>query len=211
MERGKPIVIIEHLEEYISIWLFLEYRSSSLIYGKEYLWFTNIPFKYNRLLSKYGRVFNKSIIELINDQFIKSNEVIILDPSSSKNLEYGDLIKYKYVVIGGIMGDHPPRGRTKKLISDKLPVVETRKIGDKQYSIDGSVYYVNYMWNHRDMSSYRYVDGVELTGESGSIYLPYRYPLEEGKPRITPGLVDYLLYGKLHDSIRREIFEENVE
>lgn len=205
MEGRKPVVVIEHLEEYISTWLFLEYRHSSLIYSRDYLWFTNIPYKYTNLLNKYGRVFNKSFIDIVNSGEIESNSVIILDPQANKTLEYSDLLKYKYIVIGGIMGDHPPRGRTKTLISNKLPNVETRSIGNGQYSIDGSVYYVNYLWLNKNMSNYKYIDGVELESEHGSIYLPYRYPLVNDKPLIAPGLIDYLLYGKLPEYIRREI------
>lgn len=207
MEREKPVVVIEHLEEYISIWIFLEYRHSSIIYSRDYLWYTNIPERYISLLNKYGNVFNKSIINMIINGDIEPGEVVILDPQAVKQLEYTDLLKYKYIVIGGIMGDHPPRGRTKTLISNRLPSVETRNIGDKQYSIDGSVYYVNYLWINRDMKNYKYIDGVELKNKNGSIYLPYRYPLVNNKPLLAPGLVEYLLHGELPEYIRREIIE----
>ncbi len=201
----KPVIVIEHLEEQLGIWLFLEYRHSSQIYGEKYLWFTNLPSKYHRLLNRYGEVLDNSIVELINRNDIGSDEVIILDPKADRELSYNDLVIHRYIVIGGILGDHPPRGRTWKLLSNKLHNVETRNIGDGQYSIDGAVYYVDYLWRNRSMQGFRYVDGVYIETSEGEIYLPHRYPLVDDKPLLTPGLVEYLRENRLPRNILEEI------
>ncbi|RLG79857.1 MAG: hypothetical protein DRO13_05120 [Thermoprotei archaeon] len=204
-DEQKPVVIIEHLEDTVGIWLFLEYRHSSLIYGSKYIWFTNLPEKYHAILSKYGRVSNKSTIDLVRGGEITAREVLILDPQAEKSLDYYDLVTHRYVVIGGILGDNPPRGRTKKLLTDKLENVEARNIGDGQYSIDGSVYYVDYLWRHRSLAGYSYVDGISIETRNGSIHLPFRYPLVEGKPLLAPGLLEYLREGRVPSYILREI------
>lgn len=205
MGERKPIIIIEHLEKQFGIWVFLEYRHSSIIYGKEYIWFTNVPLKYRRILGKYGRVFSESIVVLVKKNMINKKEVLILDPQSKKKLTYNDLLNYKYIIVGGILGDHPPRGRTKKLLTDNLPDIESRNIGEKQYSIDGSIYYVNYLWRNKSMDRYQYVDGVEIETLNGSIYLPFRYPVVNGKPLLAPGLKEYLVNGSIPDNILNEL------
>lgn len=205
MAERKPVIVIEHLEESMGLWVFLEYRHSSMIYGREYLWFTNVPSKYHRILCRYGKVFSKSIVDLVKDGVVGGNEVLVLDPQAEKSLTYDDLLRYKYIVIGGILGDHPPRGRTKELLAKRLGKVETRNIGNRQYSIDGSVYYVNYLWTNKDLGNYKYIDGVEIKTPTGIIYLPFRYPVVEGKPLLAPGLREYLVKGSVPRSILKEL------
>jgi ribosome biogenesis SPOUT family RNA methylase Rps3 len=205
MERRKPVIIIEHLEESMSLWIILEYRSSSIIYGRENLWFTNIPERYHRVIGKYGKTYCESLVDLVRRNYISVNEILILDPLAGEKLTYKDLLSYKYIVIGGILGDHPPRGRTYKLLTSRLEGVEARNIGDGQYSIDGAVYYVDHLWRNKSMEGFKYVDGVEFDTIYGSkVYLPFRYPIVSGKPLLAPGLIEYLT-GK---ELPREILEE---
>jgi len=204
-KREKPIIIIEHLEDVLGIWIFLEYRHSSLIYGKEYLWFTNVPNKYHGILERYGRVYEDSVLNMVGKS-IGVDEVLVLDLQAEEILTYNDLLRFKYIVVGGILGDHPPRGRTKEFITSRLRNVEARNIGDGQYSIDGSIYYVNYLWLNKSMENYRFIDGLEIDTLHGSIYLPYRYPLAGDKPLIAPGLVEYLRGLGLPREILQEIY-----
>ncbi|MET1159945.1 MAG: RNA methyltransferase [Thermoprotei archaeon] len=205
-ERKKPVIIIEHLEQEMGIWILLEYRHSSLIYGKDYLWLTNIPTKYHRIFSKYAlRVYSESLLDLVRKSIVRSDEILVLDPQAEEELTYGDLLEFKYIVIGGILGDHPPRGRTKKLLTDKLGNVEARNIGDGQYSIDGAVYYVDYLWKNRNLKGFKYVDGVVIEAVDSEIRLPFRYPVVNGKPLLAPGLIEYLSTGKTPDYILREL------
>ncbi|MEM1701425.1 MAG: SAM-dependent methyltransferase, partial [Desulfurococcaceae archaeon] len=200
----------EHLEESLSPWLLLEYRHVSMFYGKEWLWFTNIPVKYHRVLRKYSaHVFDKSIIALVENGLVKPNELIILDPQSSNELGYNVLASTKYVLIGGILGDHPPRGRTKAMLTSKLRGVQAYNIGEMQYSIDGAAYYIHYLWIHRGIEGFKYIDGVSIDTDHGSVYLPYRYPLVNGKPLLADGLEYYIKHRKLREDIWRELFSES--
>lgn len=201
MER--PVIIIEHLEDGFSPWLFLEYRHSSMIAGREYLWITNLPRRYHGLMSRYGRVFEESVIDLIGGGSIAPDKVIVLDPSAREMLKRYE-IDGSYIVIGGILGDHPPKHRTYKLLTSRLRGVKARSIGEGQYSIDGTVYFVIHYWRF-GLENYRFIDGLRIKTENGYIKLPFRYPLVDGKPLLAPGLEYYLKYGRLPEEIAREI------
>lgn len=201
----KPFIVIEHCEKELSPWIVLEYRHSSLVYGRDFLFFTNIPPRLHKILGKYGRVFSDSVIELIERGEIPSRETIILDPLAEKRLTYSDLVSAKYIVIGGILGDHPPKGRTRELITSRLRDVRSFNIGDGQFSIDGAVYYVNYVWDNGGETGLKYIDGVTLSFGVREIRLPFRYPVVNGKPLMAEGLDHYLLTGKIPDHIWREL------
>lgn len=201
----KPFIVIEHCESEMSPWMILEYRHSSLIYGRDFTVFTNIPPKYQKLLGKYGRVLTDSVVELIERSEIPQRETIILDPLAKEKLTYSDLVSAKYVVIGGILGDNPPRGRTRELITSRLRSVRSFNIGDAQYSIDGAVYYVHYVWENRGEDGFQYIDGVTLSFHTREIRLPFRYPIVDGKPLLAEGLEHYLRTGKIPDYIWREL------
>ncbi|MGC8982208.1 MAG: hypothetical protein ACP5KA_00405 [Desulfurococcaceae archaeon] len=202
----KPVVIIEHCEPEFSPWLILEYRHASTIYGRDFIWFTRVPSRYHRLLAKYGKVRSESVVELVNRGELAAERVIVLDPRSHEPLSYESLASAEYVVVGGILGDHPPRGRTWVEITSKMPRgVRAFNIGEGQYSIDGAVYYVEYMWRNKGNSGFQYVDGVYVETESGYVYLPFRYPLVNGKPLLAEGLEYYLKFRKLPEHVWREI------
>ncbi|MGC9181706.1 hypothetical protein [Thermogladius sp.] len=205
---GSPIIVIEHLEEALSPWLILEYRHASTIAGRENLVFTNVPPNYTRLLSRYGRVVNESVVRLVKSGVLKASEVIILDPNASRRIEYEDFLRARYFVVGGILGDHPPRGRTYANITSKLPECEARNIGEQQFSIDGTVYYIMYLFRNRGIAGLGFVDGVTVETDHGYVYLPYRYPLVEGRPLLAPGLEYYIKYRRLPPEIAEEIYGE---
>ncbi len=205
---GSPIIVIEHLEEALSPWLILEYRHASAIAGRENLVFTNVPPNYTRLLSRYGRVVNESVVRLVKSGVLKASEVIILDPNASRRIEYEDFLRARYFVVGGILGDHPPRGRTYANITSKLPECEARNIGEQQFSIDGTVYYIMYLFRNRGIAGLGFVDGVTVETDHGYVYLPYRYPLVEGRPLLAPGLEYYIRYRRLPPEIAEEIYGE---
>ena len=207
----KPLIVIEHLESELRPWLLLEYRHASIIYGRSHVVFTNVPSKYASILSKYGRVIHESIVELVARGEVGAGDLVVLDPRAKSSLTYEELLKAKYVVIGGILGDHPPRGRTHSYITSRLPRgVKAFNIGDGQYSIDGAVYYVNYLWTNRGLNGYEYIDGIYVETNQGHVYLPFRYPLVNGKPLLADGLEYYLKYRKVRDDIWAEILSQKL-
>ena len=186
------LIAVEHLEPCISPWLLLEYRHVSKIFGKDKVFFTNVK-KDNeaKLLSDLGRVFKESFTELFSQE-----EILILDPQAPKELRKEDLNDVKAVVIGGILGDHPPRGRTKELITTKVPKAKARNIGKYQFSIDGAAYVVKKIIGGIPLERINYVINYELRFKimdiEYTVILPFAYPIDKGKAVITPGLIDLL-------------------
>lgn len=200
--------VIEHLEEEIGKWLYIEYKHASEIVGRENLIFTNVKRVEDRnLLSEFGEVEARSFRDVF-----RQDEVVILDPKAERKLVTSDFYGKKAVVIGGILGDNPPRGRTQKYLSNLCPKAVKRNLGRKQFSIDGAVYVAKMVSEGIPLEAIRVVDGLNIkVDEFVEIYLPYVYPLNDGKPVIHEELVKYL---SSEDVVRDEevlLKEENEE
>jgi len=200
----KTLFVIEHLEPRLSQWLLLEYKHASKIVGKENLMITNAKGLKN-VLNKIAVVFEESIIELLGTK-IKSNRVIVLEPKAEKLLQPEDFIEHTLVIIGGIMGDHPPKGRTWTLLTSKLlGIAEPRGLGPYQFSIDGAVYMAYQVSKGRRLEDIKVIHDVEIEipspypGIQATIRLPYAYPVVNGKPLLALGLVDYLKHNIVID------------
>lgn len=184
------LIVIEHLEPELSKWLLIEYKHAAQI-ARGNLLITNVCDKNEAaILEKIARTRCESASQLFP-------RAIVLDPSSTELLSPSDKEISDVFVIGGILGDHPPRGRTKVLLTSKFSNPVAKSLGDGQYSIDGAVY-VTYkvVFEGLRLSDIPYVDGVKILSRKGffehEIYLPFRYPLIDGKPLIHPELLDYL-------------------
>ena len=104
----------------------------------------------------------------------------------------------RQVVIGGILGDHPPKGRTQKLVTAKLPSATVRSLGDEQFSIDGAVYLTKVVSEGKKLEEVSIKKGLTIRlNEYAEVYLPYAYPLKDGKPVISKELIDYLCSDKI--------------
>ncbi len=186
-------IVIEHCEPFLSKWLLIEYEFASKIIGEENLIFSNVKnMKDAEVLSQYGEVWRESITRKEEIQ----EKILILDPKAEARLKPFDLKGISYVVVGGILGDHPPRGRTYLFISSKMPLSKKRNIGDWQFSIDGSVYIAWQVIHGKRLEEIPIVKGVEIVIQKEPfehiIGLPYAYPLVNGRPLISEKLIEYL-------------------
>ena len=181
------IFIIEHLEPKLWPWCVIEYKHISKIVGKNNLWFTNVQKKDIKKLNRYGKVFTESAKKM------KINNGCILDPEADKILTHGDTIKFEYFIFGGILGDYPPRKRTETELSKYFKNTEKRNIGKDQLSTDNAVYVVKQISKGINFKDIQFQDEVEIKiNEIESTILPFKYPLVNGKPNISPELVKYL-------------------
>jgi ribosome biogenesis SPOUT family RNA methylase Rps3 len=183
------IYIIEHLEPELWEWCALEYEHISQIVGKENLWFTNVKEKSKnaKKLEKLGKVFVESVSKL------NLTNACVLDPEAGKMLEPGEAGKFDYMIFGGILGDYPPRKRTKQELTSRMQGTEARNIGKEQMSTDNAVYAVKQIAEGKKLFDLKFQDEIEIkTGEKESVILPYRYVLINGKPLISKKLVEYL-------------------
>lgn len=182
----KQIIIIEHLEPELWPWCIIEYESISKMFSKSEIWFTNIK-KDGQKLSNLGKVFKKSVLDM------NLEDACVLDPDAKKTIDYEDSKKFKYFIIGGILGDYPPKKRTKVELTKKLSNAEARNMGKKQFSTDNAVYVLKNILNGGSMKNMSFQNKLTVKiNNVESIELPYYYPLVDGKPRISQKLLSYL-------------------
>jgi len=180
--------IIEHLEPEIYKWCLIEYKNISKIVGKNNLWFTNIKKNGKNIkeLKKHGKIFSKSVkdMELVS--------ACVLDPEAKKLLTPKDKNKFRYFIFGGILGDYPPKKRTKKELT-KFIKGNARNIGKKQFSTDNAVFVVNEILKGKEMKEMKFKNKIEIKiNKIESIILPYYYPIIRGKPMISQAIIKYL-------------------
>jgi ribosome biogenesis SPOUT family RNA methylase Rps3 len=183
----KPLLVIEHCEPSLSEWLMLEYRHSAKIWGRNTI-FTNVKDKKTtNILKTIAKTEKKNAKELIDN-----NKSIILDPQSKKTLTTEDFKNLYAIIVGGILGYEKPKGRTKKLISDKYRF-HTRNIGKLQLTIDGAVFVAKEIASGKNLKDIEIAYELEIIHDSiHSTILPFGYPIVNNKPIITPGLVEFL-------------------
>ncbi|MBS7624263.1 MAG: SAM-dependent methyltransferase [Candidatus Bathyarchaeia archaeon] len=184
------LFVIEHLESEVGRWLYFEYENSSRIVGRDKLVFTNVRRAEDaRILSGLGTVKYESFIEIFSPE-----KIIILDPKARERLRSEDFAGREAVIIGGILGDHPPKGRTRKLITSRAPTATSRNIGRGQFSIDGAVYVAKLVSMGVKLEDIPVKRGLRIKmSDKAEIYLPYMYPLHDGKPVISDELIKYLI------------------
>jgi len=183
------IYIIEHLEPEVWEWCVYEYEHISETVGKENLWITNVKEKSHNAeeLVKFGRVLAESVSEM------NLKNSCVLDPEASKTLEPEEAGKFDYMIFGGILGDYPPRKRTKEELTLKFKNAEARNIGKEQMSTDNAVYAVKQIVEGRKLQDLKFQDELEIkTGKKDSIILPYRYAIAKGKVFASKKVIEYL-------------------
>lgn len=174
--------IIEHLEPKVYKWCIIEYKHISSIVGKENLWITNARTKQ---LNNYAKITKDSVSKL------ELKNVCVLDPEAKQELMPEDAKKFDYFVFGGILGDYPPRKRTKDEL--KLPNAERRNLGKEQMATDNAVYVAKEILAGRKLSELKFQDGVDVDIKKGeSVHLPYHYVLVDDKPLICKDLLEKL-------------------
>ena len=182
----KQIIIIEHLEPKVWPWCKIEYRSISKLISKNNLWFTNVHDE-KEYLGKIGRVFDKSVKDM------QVPNVCILDPNADRRLTSAETKKFDFFVIGGILGDYPPKKRTKEELTKFMPNAKSRNLGKKQFSTDNAVYVLKKIIQGIDLEKIKFQNKITIKiNKIESIELPYYYPILDGKPRIIKELVEYL-------------------
>lgn len=185
----KPIFIIEHLEPKVWPWCLIEYESISKITGKKNVLFSNV--KEKKILSRYGNVTSESV------RTMQLERACVLDPAGTKELTPKEAKKYDYFIIGGILGDEHFNWRTKKELTRFMKHVPVYHLGKGQFSTDNAVYVTKRISEGTALKAIPFQDTIEIPITSiESVILPYRYPLVNGKPRISKKLIRYLKHKK---------------
>ncbi len=183
------LFVIEHLELKLSEWLHIEYSHAAQIVGRKRLLITNVK-KRGELckLVEIARVERKPARELF-----KQRELIVLDPRARKKLSPTDMRSRGVIVVGGILGEDPPLGRTRELLTRTLPRAPARNLGKEQFAIDGAIYMAKRVGEGKSLEKVPVQHGLEIQiSEVHSTFLPYAFPLVGRKPLISRELIAYL-------------------
>ncbi|MCX8184650.1 MAG: SAM-dependent methyltransferase [Sulfolobales archaeon] len=179
-------VVVEHLEECLSPWLMSEYSYVVKLFGEKVV-FTNVRSSQIRdALRRLGASTTElSIVDLVTVGEVVNP--IVLDPKARETLQPEDLEKADAVVIGGIMGEHPPRGRTYREITSRLAQrALSRNIGKYQLTIAGAAYVLKRVSEGYRLELLDIRFGLRFTTTVGgyeiTVELPYAFPYEGAKP-----------------------------
>lgn len=178
--------IIEHLEPELYEWCIIEYKNISKIVGKENLWITNIQEKEQNKLKDYAKVSTESITEL------NLEKACILDPESNTLLTPNNSKQFKYLIFGGILGDHPPKKRTFPELTSKLKF-PSFNIGKDQFSTDNAVAVTKEINEGKNLKDLKFQSGLDIKiNDILTTSLPYHYLIKNGKPFISQELIEYI-------------------
>lgn len=191
----RAIFVVEVMEPFLSPWLFLELLHISEIVGRSNLWITRVRRKCEReVLTPVANLLSeKSIVEL-EDKIPSDAKVIVLDPAAESQLSAEDFTGLTFVIIGGIMGSHPPSGRTRKELTLRMKRALARGLGPHQLTVNGAAYVARKVCEGLSLSEIPLVKGLSLHTRYGTTELPYAFPQDdEGGLVIARGEVDYVL------------------
>jgi len=181
----KKIYIIEHLEPKLGKWVLIEYKHISKMIGKRNLWFTNIKHKSTKL-ERLGKCFKESVKEL------NLKNACVLDPEAKKLLTPNESKSFNYFIFGGILGDYPPKKRTRAELT-RFMNCKSRNIGKKQMSTDNAIYTVKQITLGKKFKDLEFKYNISLKmNKYLDLELPYLYNLVNGKPLISKELITFL-------------------
>lgn len=173
----------------MSPWMMSEYGYVIKLFknGGSSVLFTNVKSQRAReVLREMGAdVTESSVADLVIRGLLRCP--LVLDPKAGEPLRPEDLAKTDSVIIGGIMGEHPPKGRTFREITSRLtPRAMARNLGRYQLTIAGAAYVLKRVAEGARLESLDIRFGLKFTISVGGyeviIELPYAFPYEGGKP-----------------------------
>ncbi|MCD6558736.1 MAG: hypothetical protein J7K57_02500 [Palaeococcus sp.] len=180
-----PYLVIEHLEE-ISDWLWLEYSHVAKWWGDNLI-FTNVREDEREKLAKLGNVLTESVTKFPFDR----SKIIVLDLQAEEELKPEDIEENTIIIVGGILGNAIPTGRTKEFITSKMEGVKVRHIGKPQYSIDGASIVAKLIADGKRLKEIEYEENPTIKlDEFSEMTLHYAVPKLDGKLLLTPKLIE---------------------
>ena len=177
--------VIEHFGRLYK-WSLIEYKHISNLVPKKNLIFTNIKTpEAKKKLAGLGTVYKKSF------EHLNLKDCCILDPSANKPLTPPRAKKFSYLIFGGILGQHPRKGRT-AIVGEGLKIPR-RNLGKKQMATDNAVYVAKRIVEGVPIEKIKVQDGLKLKlNERLEVILPYRYVIVNSKPLISKELMQHI-------------------
>ncbi|KAJ3032162.1 UNVERIFIED_CONTAM: hypothetical protein HDU68_000001 [Siphonaria sp. JEL0065] len=186
--------IVEHLEEGLSEWVQLEYSNMIKQVGKGNLILANMTPATIELVPQHIREGAVCTQETALKYAGGIEKVLLLDPSATQELGPEDgkpEAGFEYLLFGGILGDDPPRDRTKEL---RVQGFAGRHLGNYQMTTDTAVLVSRRVVEGGfKLSELTFVDKPDLQLDlHQSVEMPFRYLVEDGKPVLPAGFLDLL-------------------
>ncbi|KAI8065132.1 SAM-dependent RNA methyltransferase [Gongronella butleri] len=132
----KRSYIIEHFEDGMHEWCVLEYNHMLSNVGGDHLWFSGLSDTCLQTMPEELKAAHCHQEDVMHLPGVDPSKVCLLDPAGEKELSPEDGDQFEYFLFGGILGDHPPRDRTKEL--RKLGFAG-RRLGPVQMTTDTAV------------------------------------------------------------------------
>ncbi|KAI9208456.1 SAM-dependent RNA methyltransferase [Polychytrium aggregatum] len=187
--------IIEHFEEGLEEWCELEYSHMLSYVGEGNLILSNmhqsvldnLPTKLEGVV-----VTGKSVLEI---EGVTIDNCILLDPAAKEPLSPSDAENCKFLLFGGILGDDPPRDRTKEL---RVMGFKGRHLGPVQMTTDTAVMTSQHVLEKGiPLDELKFIDHPEIVlSKRETVQMPFRYLLNsEGKMIMPPGFKKLLRKG----------------
>lgn len=176
-------IIIEHLDPRLWKWSLLEYSHVSDYIGKQNLIFTNIRTESSRSkLSPFGTIFKERAEKL------GLKNTCVLDPGAKETLSPKD--KFDYLIVGGILGDFPPKKRTKKELTERLGF-PARNLGHNQMSTNTAAIVTWKIRNGSRLEDLKFRKRIVIkVGKYEEIILPYKYLVENDELVLPKGYIE---------------------
>jgi ribosome biogenesis SPOUT family RNA methylase Rps3 len=180
------LFVIQHLEEKLTRWSWYEY-----LHAAEHV----EPLLITGLKNPEERGYASRHLSAVEHDVwdLPFSRVVVLDPAAEEELKPEDFREPCAVVVGGILGDHPPRGRTRDLLTSKFTEPIARNIGEEQFPVDAAVFVAYIVSRGKELREIPVRVGVEVEVQKNHIVeLPYAYPVVDGRAFISEKLLRYL-------------------
>jgi ribosome biogenesis SPOUT family RNA methylase Rps3 len=176
-------IIIEHLDKRLWKWCFTEYKHISEFANKSNVIFTNIKGeKAREKLSPFGKVYKESVSSL------SLKNACVLDPCAKETLLPSD--KFDYLILGVILGDFPPKKRTKKELTSKLGY-PARNLGHNQMSTNTAAYVAWKIMHGTPLQKIKFRRKMVVKiSDCEEIIMPYKFVEENGKIFMPDGYIE---------------------
>lgn len=139
-----------------------------------------------------GHCHSESITKIMDNENISKSRVCLLDPKAPKEISPEDINQFDYYLFGGILGDDPPRDRTKELRKFEF---EGRHLGPRQMSTDTALGVTKMVIKDQiKLQDIKFIDDPTITfSKQESVDMPYRYiQKENGEPLMAPGMLEHI-------------------
>lgn len=201
--------IVEHMEEGFSEWVILEYAKILSDVGKENLIICSLPSTTTSAdipakLLDLGLKWTTKELDKINEEYPdfhyytpeSGKKICLLDPRAEEDLTCSDVEKFDCMVLGGILGNHPPRDRTAELKVKYPGLLVGRRLGDKQMSTDTAARTAFYILEKKiEFENIKFIDYPEFRfNKNEAVEMPFRYIIDDktGKPILPDGMLELI-------------------